>query len=92
MEDKFEFVERFKKELAPIKVTVDLEFRKQKYYLIVDGTATYADPATWDEHWTGFDAFASYRFRQYVKSKPKVLAPARVEFKLGSLLDIIKQA
>lgn len=90
MDANFEFIDQLKKELAPIDVSIDVEFRKQKYYITVDGTKTYTDPAEWASNWNDFSTFASYQLRDYVTTKPKVITPTRVEFKVGSLLDIIK--
>jgi len=88
---EFTFVNQLQEQLAPLKVTVDLQTRNQIYVLTIDGTATYKDLSLWDNRWGGFENFGNGYTRAHTRSKPNLLSPTRIEYELGTLLDILKQ-
>jgi hypothetical protein len=84
------FVDAVRERVRPMRVTVDVELRRDKYYLIMDGSQTYCDPDKWHMMWGGFVVFATFHVRDHVHYKPKQLTTTRVEFKIGSVMDILK--
>ena len=99
MSQEFEFVEQLRKKLAPLRVTVDLELEDHCFYLIIDGTASYEDPADWIRKWTSFFNFASANAYSHYgvvwESNPNravLITPTRIKFTIGSLMDILKNA
>ena len=84
------FVDAVRERVRPMRVTIDVELRKDKYYLIVDGSKTYPDPEKWESMWGGFVVFATFHLRDHVHYTPKQLTKTRVEFKIGSVMDILK--
>ena len=84
------FVDAIRNRLQPMRVTIDVELRKDQYYLVMDGSQTYPDPAKWDMIWGGFLLFATFHLRDHVHYEPKQLTTTRVEFKIGSVMDILK--
>jgi hypothetical protein len=84
------FVDVVQQRVRPMRVRLTVELRRGKYYLIIDGTETYPDPAKWDTMWGGFLVFATFHLRDHVHYKPKQLTKTRVEFKIGSVMDILK--
>jgi hypothetical protein len=85
------FVDAVQARVKPMRVQLTVELRRDNYYLIVDGTKTYpGNPEKWDMMWGGFVVFATFHLRDHVHYKPKQLTTTRVEFKIGSVMDILK--
>lgn len=84
------FVETVQKLVRPMRVKLTVELRQDQYYLIVDGTETYTDPKKWDSIWGGFLVFATFHLREHVHYQPKQLTETQIEFKIGSVMDILK--
>jgi hypothetical protein len=84
------FVDEVRQRVKPMRVTIDVELRRDTYYIVVDGSKTYPDPEKWDSMWGGFVVFATFHLREHVHYKPKHLTTTRIEFKIGSVMDILK--
>lgn len=84
------FVDQVQARVRPMRVTVSVELRRDKYYVILDGSKTFLDPEKWESIWGGFVVFATYHMRDHVHYKPKQLTTTRIEFKIGSIMDILK--
>lgn len=85
------FVDIVRERIRPMRVRLTVELRRDKYYLIIDGTETYpGNPEKWESMWGGFVVFATFHLREHVHYKPKHLTPTRIEFKIGSVMDILK--
>lgn len=84
------FVTEILEKVAPIGVTVEVELRKDKYYVIIDGTNTYENPEKWEKHWGGFAYFANAQMKAHSHYKPKQLTKTRIEYKIGNIMDILK--
>jgi len=84
------FVDVVRERVQPMRVTMNVELRGDEYFLIMDGTKTYPDPDKWEMMWGGFVVFATFHLRDHVHYKPKQLTTTRVEFKIGSVIDILK--
>lgn len=89
MDEKFNFVAKLQEQIGPLKVKVELTMRDQVYYLVVDGTEQ-ASWGAWDKYWGGFSTFASGYVREHIKADGTLVAPAIVEFRIGTLLDLLK--
>lgn len=84
------FVDVVQKRVAPMRVKLTVELREDEYFLIVDGTKTYHNPEKWKDLWGGFDVFATFHLREHVHFQPKHLTETQMEFKIGSVMDILK--
>jgi hypothetical protein len=84
------FVDAVRERVRPMRVTVDIDLRRDTYYVVIDGSKTYTDPEKWDSMWGGFAVFATFHLREHVHYKPKQLTKTRIEFKIGSVMDILK--
>jgi hypothetical protein len=84
------FVDAVREQVKSMRVTVDIELRGDEYFLIMDGSKTYPDPEKWVSMWGGFLVFATFNLRDHVHYKPKQLTATRIEFKIGSVMDILK--
>jgi hypothetical protein len=85
------FVDALQERVKSMRVRLTVELRHDEYYLIMDGTETYpGNPEKWDMMWGGFILFATFHVRDHVHYQPKQLTTTRVEFKIGSVMDILK--
>ena len=84
------FVDAVRKQVSPMRVQLTVELRDDEYFLIVDGTKTYPDPEKWEKMWGGFAVFATFHLREHVHYEPKQLTKTQIEFKIGSVMDILK--
>lgn len=76
--------------VAPLNVVVDLRHVDNTYTIYIDGRATYTDPATWDDHWGGFDKFVSVLLSKYrINPIGKYCNGLVGEVYLGTLFDMI---
>lgn len=90
--DSFPKIKELEKLLKPLRIEVELNFVDNVYYLIVDGTRTYEDPAKWEISWISFENYVSSHVKKIVKDKPKLLTKTRLEYTIGTILDILKTA
>ena len=92
MQEHFEFVEKLKAEVGPMGVSVVMKEVNGVFYLELDGTSTYPDAKEWIDNW-GVD-FAGwtrwYVSKHYRSRKPKSLTGTKVKYKIGTIMDILK--
>ena len=88
----FPEIKKIEKLFKPLRIELELISRKDIYYLIIDGTKTYEDPGKWELSWISFENYVSSHVRKIVTGKPKLLTKTRLEYKIGTLLDILKTA
>ena len=84
------FVDAVREQVKSMRVTVDIELRGDEYFLIMDGSKTYPDTEKWVSIWGGFDVFAAFHLRDHVHFQPKKLTATQIEYKIGSVMDILK--
>lgn len=90
---EFEIVEKIKTTLGPLGVKVTVYEKNNIYYLELDGTGIFPDAADWEVNWgRNFAEFTKWYVKGYVKGKPKSLTETHVKYKIGSLMDILKDA
>ena len=76
--------------VAPLQVRVELRHVKNVYTIYIDGTQAYDDPATWVNHWGGFDNFITALIAKYkINFVGKYCDGLLGEVYLGTLFDMI---
>ena len=79
--------------LRHLHVTVNVEERNHTFYLIVDASNSYAIP-DWEKYWgTGYIGIITTLVGElYGTIEANLIAPAVIEYKIGTLLDMIQKA
>lgn len=80
------------KSCAPLRVKVSIHQSKDKYYIHLDGTATYANTRDWEKYWAGFDKYAinMLRCNGFSTDNVKIKKDCYVVAFIGSLFDFLK--
>lgn len=86
-------LENLQKELAPLKVAVDISYNNSVYYITINGKNTYKDTAGWETNWpNGLQGFGqSILSLQKIKTQSsEYVEDGVVCFTVGSLFDLLK--
>jgi hypothetical protein len=91
-----EIENNIRKEIGPLRVQIHCELRNHVYYIVLDGTRTYPVSQYWMEKWgKNFQEFALLTIKRHTgkaltDKDVTVISPTRVEVRLGSVLDFVK--
>lgn len=89
-----ELEQTLKKNVAPLKIKLDLVYHDNVYYIEMDGTETYRDLNSWITKWpSGLEGFGTsfLRLHKITPQGCSEIRPAVMRFTIGSLFDILKQ-
>lgn len=92
----FELEDNIRKEIGPLRIQLHTELRDHVYYMIIDGARTYPVNQYWMEKWgKSFEEFAIATIKRHTgrtlsATDVVMLSPTRVELRLGSVLDFVK--
>ena len=76
----------------PLKIVVTVRRLKDKYFIHLDGTKTYDNPALWKEYWTSFEDYAKFLLNNagFKNAIIKVKHDTHVVAFVGTLFDFLK--
>lgn len=89
---EFEFIDLVRRKLSPLNIVIDIKQVGYEYFIIVDGSRTYKDTALWEKYWIcGFEGFSKRFIYPHIgKVDTTMISDTCIEFKIGTLMDIIK--
>lgn len=91
MEEQFAFIKQLKQWIGPVGVTIDIYQVKGIYYLELDGTTVYSKVSDWNDNWgVDFAGWTWWYVGKFCKRKPKSLTETKVKYKIGTIMDILK--
>lgn len=92
---EFEFIEKLRRELRPLMITMELVSRDHSYFLVMDGSKTFrkSPGTTWNDDYMTFEVFTSMFVRQYF-TPISTHSPTQTisEYEIGNVFDMVKNA
>lgn len=92
---EFNFVEKFNQRWGMLRITTEVVARDHSYFLVVDGTHTFDDSTeqNWGNPYIEFKKFSEQEVRRhFTPVSIKEITPTRVEYEIGNIFDLVKNA